>query len=152
MSQTGLHEFDEAHHTANAWLKELMDVLGWTESAQAYRALKVVLHQVRDRLPVPLVANFSAQMPLIVRGIYFESWSPGSERETDRSLDAFLAPIRKVFENFPGVKADDVTAGVFEVLSAHISPGEIENVLQAMPKPIRELGKTSIRKVPFAGL
>jgi uncharacterized protein (DUF2267 family) len=34
----------------------------------------------------------------------------------------------------------------------YISPGEIENVLQALPKPIRDLGKSSIRTSPIAGL
>jgi|AntAceMinimDraft_12_1070368.scaffolds.fasta_scaffold32596_2 uncharacterized protein (DUF2267 family) len=152
MSQSGLHQFDEALQTANVWLKDLMEVLGWTEPAQAHQALKVVMHEVRDRLPVPLAANFSSQMPLIVRGIFFEGWSPGSERATDRSLDAFLAPIAEAFRNFPGVKPDAVAAAVFELLSMYISPGEIENVLQALPKPIRDLGKSSIRTSPIAGL
>lgn len=152
MSHEGLHQFDEALQTANVWLKDVMDVLGWTEATQAHQALKIVLHEVRDRLPVPLAANFSAQMPLIVRGIFFEGWSPGSERATDRSLETFLAPIADAFRNFPGVKADAVAAAVFEVLSMYISPGEIENVLQALPKPIRDLGKASIRTTPTAGL
>jgi hypothetical protein len=52
-----------------------------------------------------------------------------------------LSPIEKVFENFPSVKAEAVAAGVFEVLRMYISPGEIENVLQALPKPIRHLCK-----------
>ena len=152
MTHTGLHQFDEALQTANVWIKDLMEVLAWTEPAQAHQALKVVMHEVRDRLPVPLAANFSSQMPLIVRGIFFEGWSPGSERPTDRSLDAFLAPIAEAFRNFPGVKADAVAAAVFEVLSMYISPGEIENVLQALPKSIRDLGKSSIRTTPIAGL
>ena len=67
MSKTGLHEFDEALHTANVWLKDLMEVLGWTEPTQAHQALKIVMHEVRDRLPVPLAANFSSQMPLVTR-------------------------------------------------------------------------------------
>tara|TARA_R110000765_G_scaffold80543_4_gene157947 strand:- start:2094 stop:2552 length:459 start_codon:yes stop_codon:yes gene_type:complete len=152
MSKTGLHEFDEALHTANVWLKDLMEVLGWTEPTQAHQALKIVMHEVRDRLPVPLAANFSSQMPLIIRGIFFEGWSPGSERPTDRSLEAFLAPVATAFRNFPGVRADVVVAAVFEVLSMYISPGEIENVIQALPKPIRDLGKSSIRTSPIAGL
>lgn len=152
MTHTGLHQFDEALQTANVWLKDLMEVLAWTEPAQAHQALKVVMHEVRDRLPVPLAANFSSQMPLIVRGIFFEGWSPGSERPTDRSLDAFLAPVAEAFRNFPGVKPDAVAAAVFEVLSMYISPGEIENVLQALPKSIRDLGKSSIRTSPIAGL
>ena len=136
MGHKGLHQFDEALQTANLWLKDLMEVLAWTEPAQAHQALKVVMHEVRDRLSVPLAAN----------------WSPGSERPTDRSLDAFLAPIAEAFRNFPGVKPDAVAAAVFEVLSMYISPGEIENVLQALPKPIRDLGKSSIRTSPIAGL
>ena len=152
MSVTGLHQFDEALQATNIWLKELMEILRWTERSHAYRALKTVMHEIRDRLPVPLAANFSAQMPLLVRGMFFEGWSPGSEHQPERSLEAFLAPIEKTFENYPGVKAESVAAAVFEVISRHISPGEVENVLQAVPKPIRELAMASIRTHPIAGL
>jgi uncharacterized protein (DUF2267 family) len=104
MTHTGLHQFDEALQTANVWLKDLMEVLAWTEPAQAHQALKVVMHEVRDRLPVPLAANFSSQMPLIVRGIFFEGWSPGSERPTDRSLDASSRRLRKRSGTFQASK------------------------------------------------
>jgi uncharacterized protein (DUF2267 family) len=151
MTHTGLHQFDEALQTANVWLKDLMEVLAWTEPAQAHQALKVVMHEVRDRLPVPLAANFSSQMPLIVRhilrGLVARVGAPNRQ-----VAGRVLAPIAEAFRNFPGVKADAVAAAVFEVLSIYISPGEIEDVLQALSKPIRDLGKSSIRTSPIAGL
>lgn len=145
MSATGLYQFDEALRATNIWLKDIMETLRWTERSHAYRALKAVMHEVRDRLPVPLAANFSAQMPLLIRGLFFEGWSPGSDHQPERSLEAFLAPIEKAFETYPGVKAESVAAAVFDVISRHISPGDVDNVLHTMPKAVQELALASIR-------
>jgi len=136
-----LHQYDEALHAANAWLKEWMEILGWTEPAHAHNALKTVLHEIRDRLPVALAANFASQMPLVMRRLFYEGWSPGSERERDRSPDSFLEPVEHAFRNVPGVEAQLIVIAVFKIRNAHISPGEIDNVLQALPRPIRDLSK-----------
>jgi hypothetical protein len=37
MKQSGLHQYDEALHAANVWLKELMEILDRTD-ARAQRA------------------------------------------------------------------------------------------------------------------
>jgi uncharacterized protein (DUF2267 family) len=152
MKQSGLHQYDEALHAAKVWLKELMEILGWTEPTHAHNALKTVLHEIRDRLPVPLAANFSSQMPLIIRGLFYEGWSPGSERERDRSPDSFLEPVEHAFRNVPDIEARTVVIAVFRILNAHISPGEIDNVLQALPRQIRDLSKVSFRTSPISGL
>lgn len=70
-----------------------MEVLERTESTHAHNALKTVLLEIRDWLPVPLAANFSSQMPLIIRGLFYEGWSPGSERARERSPVRFLEPV-----------------------------------------------------------
>jgi uncharacterized protein (DUF2267 family) len=79
MSATGLDVFDQTLQKTNIWLKEIMDDLG-PDRQRAYHALRAVLHTLRDRLTVEEAAHLSAQLPLLVRGIYFEGWHPRTSR------------------------------------------------------------------------
>src|SRR6516164_11149201 len=58
------------------WLKELRDNCDLDDEGAALSALRAVLHQLRDRLTPEEAVDLAAQLPLIVRGIYFEAWRP----------------------------------------------------------------------------
>ena len=73
MSATGLEGFDKTVQTTNAWLKEIMEATG-LDRRRAYRALAAVLHALRDRLTVDEVAQLGAQLPILVRGLYYDQW------------------------------------------------------------------------------
>jgi uncharacterized protein (DUF2267 family) len=77
MSLTGLAAFDSSIHLTNGWLKELSEILQWREDrGRAYLALRAVLHALRDRLTVSEVADLAAQLPMVVRGFFYEGWHP----------------------------------------------------------------------------
>jgi uncharacterized protein (DUF2267 family) len=138
MSVTGLEVFDETVHKTNTWLKEIMEVLG-PERRQAYQALRGVLHCLRDRLIVEEAAQLGAQLPMLVRGIYYESWRPAATPQKVRSGDEFLAQLGS---HLPGARPfdpEDAARAVFQVLERHITPGEIEDVVSELPKEIRAL-------------
>ena len=40
----------------------------------AYRALRSVLHVLRDRLTPEQAVHLGAQLPLLVRGIFYDGW------------------------------------------------------------------------------
>src|SRR3981189_922621 len=73
MSATGLEVFDKTVQTTNAWLKEIMEATG-LDRRRAYRALAAVLQALRDRLTVGEVAQLGAQLPILVRGLYYDQW------------------------------------------------------------------------------
>lgn len=139
MSQTGLAAFDSTLHTTHAWLNELMVELGWEDRHRAYQALRAVLHAVRDRLTVAEVADLGAQLPMLVRGFYYEGWDPGRTPTKGRSREAFLAPISDTFRNHPEVSPEGVVWAVFKVLESHVSSGEIEDVKHLLPGKVRTL-------------
>jgi uncharacterized protein (DUF2267 family) len=70
MRATGLEVFDTTVQATNAWLKEIMETTG-PDRRRAYHVLTAVLHALRDRLTVDEVAQLGAQLPILVRGLYY---------------------------------------------------------------------------------
>jgi uncharacterized protein (DUF2267 family) len=67
--------FDTTVQKTNIWLKDLMEVTGG-DRGKAYQALRALLHALRDRLTVEEAVEFGAQLPMLIRGIYYEGWNP----------------------------------------------------------------------------
>lgn len=138
MSATGLEVFDRTLQETNIWLKEIMDEIG-PDRQRAYHALRAVLHALRDRLTVEEAAHLSAQLPLLVRGIYFEGWHPANKPQKERTRDEFLAHVGQELRGIEPINTETATRAVFRTIEKHVSPGEVEDVVQMLPKPLREL-------------
>jgi uncharacterized protein (DUF2267 family) len=139
MSLTGLEVFDTTIHRTNSWLKELMQVQGWENRHRAYSALRATLHALRDRLTVEEVAHLGAQLPMLIRGFYYEGWDPTRKPLKVRHREQFLAYIAQELRGNDPVDPEQIARGVFTVLSNRVTEGEIENVKQLLPSEIREL-------------
>ncbi|MGE5042347.1 MAG: DUF2267 domain-containing protein [Candidatus Levyibacteriota bacterium] len=144
MSINGLAEFDATIQETNALLKDIEAELNWEgERENAYKALKAVLHTLRDRLTVEEAADFAAQLPVLVRGIYYAEWKPEkTPRKMHRS--EFLEEIAKEMGVFPVGAADemlveDIVRGVLLSLRRYISTGELEDVADMMPEDIKPI-------------
>ena len=138
MSATGLEVFDRTIHKTNVWLKDLMETLDWTDRRQAYAALRATLHALRDRLTIEETAQFAAQLPMFIRGFYYEGWDPTGKPVKERHRDEFLARIRRELERYE-IDPEEVARAVFQVVANRISEGEIEDVEHVLPREIRDL-------------
>jgi uncharacterized protein (DUF2267 family) len=138
MSSTGLDVFDETIHKTNSWLKEIAQQLG-LERRGAYQVLRAVLHCLRDRLAVNEAADLGDQLPMLVRGIYYEAWHPAGKPEKIRSLDDFLDAIRSRLPPQQHVDTESAARAVFRTLENHVSSGEIHDVIDTLPNEIRAL-------------
>jgi uncharacterized protein (DUF2267 family) len=139
MSLTTIAPIENTIHTTNAWLKELTDELGWEDRERAFHALKVVLHALRDRLTVAEAADLGAQLPMVIRGMYFEGWSPKGKPVKERRREEFLAHIAAAFRGHAEIFPEEVAWAVFKVLERHVSAGEIADIKHMLPGPIRAL-------------
>lgn len=139
MSAAGLSVFDTTLQKTNHWLKELMRLLDWDDKQNAYLALRATLHALRDRLTVEEVAQLAAQLPMLVRGFYYEGWDPTWKPEKERNEEAFLDRIRESFPDDYSVEAESVARAVFALLATQISPGEIKDVELMLPAALRRL-------------
>ena len=149
MVNTGISAFESTLHTTNVWLQEIMDLLEWADPKRAYHALRIVLHALRDRLSVDETAAFGAQLPMLIRGIYYENWSPHGKPVKERHKRDFLAHIREAFDESPADDAESVCRAVFQVLGNHVSVGEIAHVKMTLPDEIRELWREPERLTRF---
>lgn len=146
MSSSGLDVFDSTLQKTHRWLNDIMDELEIDNRRHAYLALRGVLHALRDHLTLEEVAQLSAQLPMLVRGIYYEGWDPTNKPVKERDRGAFLS--RVYYEVTPGFSDADigmvqVVRAVFAVLNRQVSPGEIEDVRALLPKAVRELWPTT---------
>lgn len=139
MKTTGITAIDHAPQVVAEWLNLLQEDLGWPDRGRAYLLLRETLHAIRDFLTVAEAADLSAQLPLLIRGIFFDGWVPARTPAKLRSVDDFLDRVTKAFANDPLVEPDVAVASVFAVLRRQISPGEYRQVAWAMRKPLRDL-------------
>ena len=139
MSTTGLKTFDSTVQLTNAWLNELAEEMGWRDHSRAYHALRAVLQALRDRLTVEEVAALGAQLPMLVRGFYYEGWHPSGKAQRARRKEEFVAEIGEAFRDDRAVDPEQVTRAVFRLLERHVTAGEIRGVKHLLPAELRSL-------------
>lgn len=139
MSNTGISSIDHAPQVAAQWLDELCEALGWSERPRAYLLLHETLHCIRDFLSPDEAVDLAAQLPLIFRGVFYAGWDPSGTPVKPRSKAAFLERVDARFRKRPLEDTERAVSAVFDLLSRHVSEGEIDQVRHAMRKPLQEL-------------
>jgi len=136
---SGFDVFDRASHRANQWLDDLNAELGWEERYDAYIALRAVLQALRDVLPLEEVVDFGAQLPMIIRGFYYEGWT-GDVAQQPADRDVFIGLVsEQLGEAFLVPDGEGVTRAVFKLLARRVSDGEIYHVGRKLPRSLRSL-------------
>ncbi len=134
MSATGLDVFDKTLQSTNIWLNEICSMIG-PDRRVAWRVLSVVLHKLRDRIPVELAAHLGAELPLLIRGTYYDQFEP-EKQPTKWGLDEFVEEVAKLLSDTrPAQTAIQV---VFMQLSRHLPHGQIVKVQAALPSDLRK--------------
>jgi uncharacterized protein (DUF2267 family) len=138
MTHTTIPTFTQAAQQAQQWVNELAADLNWNER-RAYHLLRSVLHTLRDFLSPEEMADLSAQLPVLVRGVYFEGWQPQEAPVWQRKKEDFVALVAKDFSQDFLDDPDGAIAAVFRLLDRHVSKGEIVQVRNSMKKSLRHL-------------
>ncbi len=145
MSDTQLAVLDHTLQLTHGWLNTLMSEHHFQDRHQAYSALRAVLHALRDRLTTEQAVHLGAQLPMLVRGIYYEGWHVSASREPIRHVDEFTNHVaRELPPQFPR-DALGVAEAVLDLLWRELDPGETAKIVSSMPIPLRQLWPTAAR-------
>lgn len=139
MSATGLKIFDSTLQTTHTWLDQILRELEWDDKHKAWHALRAVLHTLRDRLPVNEMAQFSAQLPLLIRGLLFEGWQPSRSPSKERHWEEFVAHVGDSFVLDSEAEGPQIVKAVFGVIARHVSAGEVANIRHCLPGDFQRL-------------
>jgi uncharacterized protein (DUF2267 family) len=140
MDGTHLEVFDTTVQKTHAWLHDVMDELDWEHQPhKAYLALRTVLHALRDRLTVEEAVQLGAQLPMLIRGFYYEGWKLTGKPVKERHKEEFLDHVKKAFKDDMTVDPERVARAVFKVLAKRTSKGEIEDVKHLLPAALQKL-------------
>lgn len=138
--QTSIVTFNRTLEQSQSWLKELQAIGNFDNTEQAYTALRGVLQSLRDRLILGAAAHLAAQMPLLIKGVYYDNWDPDKLPEDYRTEEEFLNKVRERFRNASStIDAKSATRAVFKLLERKISEGEIDHIKSELPKSILSL-------------
>jgi uncharacterized protein (DUF2267 family) len=133
------HRFDHAMQMGNLWLRKIEERLELERDGDAYAALRATLHALRDRLMPEDAVHLSAQLPMVVRGLYFEGWRMSRTPTEEDNVEQFCTHIEtQLPPRFPR-DPRSVASGVFEVMWNELDPREIVKVIDRMPHALRIL-------------
>ena len=132
--------FEKTFQKTDQWLKELMAKMGWSDVRMAYDGLRSVLHVLRDRLTVEAVAKLGAQLPMLVRGFYYEGWVPSHTPVKIHRQEDFINSAKEHLRR-TNVREENIELlvySVFDLLRNHIEAGEIEKIKAILPPTLAE--------------
>ncbi|MGE5719463.1 MAG: DUF2267 domain-containing protein [Nocardioidaceae bacterium] len=137
MTHSKVDAFDHATDTAYTWVADVTRELGSEDRRLAYRILRAWLHTLRDRLTVDSAAVFAAQLPAMLRGVFYDGWQParvpvkyGPDEYLERFAEEALIPVADVPRS-----AETVT----RVVARHLSPGHVSQAMAQLPRGLRSL-------------
>jgi uncharacterized protein (DUF2267 family) len=139
MSATGVDSLDHSIQETNLWLKAVMRRLDTEDRHLAYVALRAVLQALRDRIGPENAVHLAAQLPTLIRGIYYEGWHMAGTPTKERHEKEFLEHVDRVLGPRSEVDPEGVTRAVFDVMWEKVDPGEVAKVINMLPESLRDL-------------
>lgn len=136
---TGLDVFDTTLQESNLWLKDLMGYLKTEDRREAYKVLRATLHAVRDRIGPENALHLGAQLPMLLRGLYYEGWRMEETRSKERHKQAFLDHVNREAGNKLAFDTETAVRAVFEVFWDKIDEGEVAKIIELFPAELRDL-------------
>ncbi|KTD22861.1 Uncharacterized conserved protein (DUF2267) [Legionella lansingensis] len=119
------------------WLNEFKEYGHLRDESQSYSVLRIVLHELRDHLPVDVSAHLAAQLPLVLKGLYFDGWDPSREIRRVDSFEDFIKPIRKDMTNLD-VNLKESVRNCIQFIISKIEKDLADKVMGSLPERLKD--------------
>lgn len=136
---THVPTLEHAIHQTNVWLGEVAADLNGADRQYAYRTLRATMHALRDRLTVDEAAQLAAQLPDLLRGVYYEGWDPSATPAREHTREQFLDHVVREGALAGHTEASIAVSAAMAVLVRHISAGELDDIRATLPQDIGAL-------------
>jgi len=129
--------FDKTLHKTHEWLHDVKNYLELEDEGKTYLITKAVLHTLRDRLTIEEVFQFGEQLPMLMKGFYYERYKPANKPIKFKKAEF----IKAIFLRMPETKIspEEAIAAVTQMIKMRISNGEIKDIIAVLPKDLKEL-------------
>jgi uncharacterized protein (DUF2267 family) len=131
--------FDKTEQKTMHWVSGVAHNMGSTDLQRSYMVLRGVLHALRDRLPSDEAVQLGAQLPMLIRGFYYEGWHPQDKPKQYHRKEPFLEQVRSEVPSLDDVQLEKAVISVFDTLESQIPGGELEQVRHTLPPDLREM-------------
>src|SRR5437762_2776725 len=126
MSEHGLEIIESSAQKTHQWIAGIAEA-AQLEKRDAYKALRAVLQTMRDRLPLDDAVHFAAQLPLFLRGLFYEGWQP-SRVPIKMSREEFLTAVDEKIVTDQSIDPLHITQKVFAIIMSHVGLSEMKRI------------------------
>lgn len=139
MTTAGLEIFDRSIQETNGWLKSLMGYLATDNRHAAYVVLRATLHALRDHIGMREALRLGEQLPMLMRGFYYENWRIEAAGAAISDKHAFLERVRSELPAGTRVAPTHAVKAVFEVMWEKVAPEEVARLIKHCSPTLYEL-------------
>lgn len=139
---TNILSLDRAVQNTILWLNEIQTQLQWEDRDTVYKATKAVLQSIRDLLPYEELFHFSANLPMVMKGMMFDGFNPiENKKEKVRTEVEFYNQVQTYYDSQRRdlISGKDATIGVVNTLIDRVGEGEMKKVADNMPLKLKPL-------------
>lgn len=115
------------------WLHAVARQTGVDDLHHSYQVLRAVLHGVRDHLAPTVAAHMAAQLPMLLRGVFYEGWDPAHVPQR-ASFGDFLARVEREAGLKGTSEAEDAARAVMAVCWDELGEGTMNHLLSVLPQ------------------
>jgi uncharacterized protein (DUF2267 family) len=137
MSEQGLEVIESSTQKTHQWIAGIAEA-AHLEKRDAYKALRAVLQTMRDRLPLEDAVHFAAQLPMFLRGLFYEGWQP-AKVPIKMSREEFLTAVEEKIVTNQLLDPVQITQSVFGVIMSHVGLSEMKKIRHCFPKEMDPL-------------
>jgi uncharacterized protein (DUF2267 family) len=141
MAQNNVDGIESTVQETNVWLNKVARELHTDDRQRAYLVLRAFLHATRNQLPIDEAAGFAAQLPVLLKGVYYDGWNPSKTPETLRSRTDYLDEVQKEAVFAADMDPERGFAAAAKLVAQHMTGGQMTQLLNALPGDIRQLLK-----------